>query len=142
MPPRSSSADNGAYREILARLDGLSDQVDAAAKDAREARDVGLKLTERLETLDLPKQVAELRKDMEAGDQALRSDLVNAVDKTRREMQAADDALSTRVATLETARAHLQGATGLLGWVGRHAPWLIAIAASVLATLGVKGKLP
>lgn len=110
--------------------------------DAREARDAALRLTERVGAQDTPAKLAELRGDLEKGFQAARADLVNAVDKLTREVRSDFANHDDRIKSLEDFRQRIEGAGGLVGWLGKNAPWLLTITFAGMAALGFKEKLP
>lgn len=156
---------DGHYREILARIEGLSGRIDETREDAREARDAATKLTERVGAQDIPAKLAELKGQVEKGFADARSDLVNSSDKITREMRTGHEdhgkrisALeqfrdgvdfkghATRIEALEAVRNRTDGANGVLKWMSANMPWLaptVFVAAIVMAAvLGVKVKWP
>lgn len=133
---------DGHYREIIARIEGLASHVSGARDDAREARDAAIKLTAQIASSDLPARLAELAGRVTQLQTEARSDLVNATDKQTRENRAHFEAHDARIKALEAFKTKVDGATGLVGWVAKHAPWIFAVFFAVLAGLGLKDKLP
>jgi hypothetical protein len=138
----------GDYREILALIHGLSGRIEAVQdqtqeihKDAREARDAVTKLTERVGAQDTPARLAELSGKVERGFIEARSDLVNTADKLTREMRGDFEILEKRLAALEQWKQRMDGATGLMGWISKNAPWLVGFALAAAAWV-FKDKLP
>lgn len=138
----------GDYREILALIQGLNGRLDAVDDrlketndSAREARDVATKLAERVGAQDTPTRLAELSGKVERGFIEARSDLVNTATTITREMRGDFDRLDTRLKNLETWKAKVDGASGLVGWLGKNAPWLTAALIAGL-TWAFKDKLP
>lgn len=41
-----------------------------------------------------------------------------------------------RLVALETSEARRDGAVGLVGWISKHAPWLLAVVVSAAALIG------
>lgn len=41
-----------------------------------------------------------------------------------------------RIASLETTQARQDGAVGLVGWVSKHAPWLVTAVVALAALVG------
>lgn len=120
--------------QIEGRFEALVDRLDETREDAREARDGVMKLTERIGNQDMPTQLERLRGELREGFKDARSDLVNVSDKIRGELAAHD----ARLKALEAFKLKVEGATGFVGWLGKNTPWLVAIAAGVLAALGWK----
>lgn len=110
---------------LRSTVEGHSTRLDETRQDAREARDATTKLTERLTTQDMPAEIAKLRAAMDAGFIAARSDLTVASSHTN----TAISDLSKRVDELENWRERLNGASGLVGWLSRNAPWLVTLVA-------------
>jgi chromosome segregation ATPase len=137
-----STESEAALREIIARLQGVEERMAETRADAREARDAALRLTERVGAQDTPAKLAELRGDLEKGFQAARADLVNAVDKLTREVRSDFANHDDRIKSLEDFRQRIEGAGGLVGWLGKNAPWLLTITFAGMAALGFKEKLP
>lgn len=138
----SSEPSDAVYREILARLQGMDDRISETRTDAREARDAVLRLTERVGAQDTPAKLAELRGEMEKGFQGARVDLVNAVDKLTREVRHDLASHDVRIKALEDFKSRIDGAGGVIGWIGKNAPWLLSVFFAGLAVLGFKEKLP
>lgn len=138
----TSRRDDGIYGEILARIAGIEGRVESVGGDAREARDGVLQLTAGLNAQGIPAKVAELDGKIDVVAQTARSDLVNATTQIKREVRDKHDALVKRVADLEAFRNRIDGASGLLGWIGKNTPWLVAVLLAGLAALGFKDKLP
>jgi hypothetical protein len=133
---------DAGYREIIARLQGMDDRITETRADAREARDAVVRLTERVGAQDTPTKLAELRGDMEKGFQAARSDLVNAANKITSEVRGELEKHDARIKSLEDFRQRIEGASGLIGWLGKNAPWLLSVFFAGVAVLGFKDKLP
>jgi hypothetical protein len=139
----------GHYREILALIKGFDGQFKAfddrlkeTRDDAREARDAAKVLTERFNAQDLPTKLAELAGYVEKGLGDGRSDLVNVSDKLTREMREGHEAHDKRIIALEAFRLKIEGATGIIGWLAKNAPWLLALSMTAVAAIGFKDKLP
>lgn len=142
--PRRQAAQRlstGDYRELLALIEALGVRVDETRDDAREARDAARALSERLGAQDIPSQLVELRGHVDAGFVAARTDLVNAMDKITREARTGHDDHETRLKALEAFRSRIEGAGGVVTWLSKNAPWLVAIGGFALAALGWKDKL-
>lgn len=134
-PPMAEPPPSNAV--VVAQVESLSRRVDDLGKDTREGRDLALSIKTILETQNMPAQIAALRGDMEKGFQGARSDLVNATDHVRRDVAE----LEARIVSLEQFRQRADGASGLMSWVLRNAPWLFAgiaaFAAGVLFRAGL-----
>lgn len=129
-------------REIIALFEGQDRRLTETREDAREARDAATKLTERLTSQDVPTKLAEMRGQMDAGFSASRADLQNVSDKITREFREKHAGHEVRIEALEAFRQRLEGASGLLGWLGKNTPWLITVIMAVAAAVGLKDKLP
>lgn len=138
----SSEPSDAVYREILARLQGVDDRIAETRADAREARDAVLRLTERVGAQDTPTKLAELKGEMEKGFQGARADLVNAMDKLTREVRHDLASHDARIKALEDFKSRIDGAGGVIGWIGKNAPWLLSVLFAGLAVVGFKDKLP
>lgn len=123
---------------VLAKVESLSNWMADIAKDSREGRDLALTIRTMLETQNMPAQLAALRGDTEKGLQAARSDLVNAQTHIRQEVHD----LVVRVQALEAKQNRTDGATGLMGWLIRHAPWLAGAFAAFAGGVALKENLP
>lgn len=146
--PTGPDSTESLLRELLsasatqsAELRALSGRVDGVQNDAREARDVARDNLAQTKAQDLPTKVAELRGHLEASSQALRADLVNSITKLTAESRQGHDAHDVRLKALEDFKNRLDGATGFVGWLAKHAPWLLAVLFAGLAALGLKEKL-
>lgn len=147
--PTGQDSTEALLRELLsasatqsAELRALSGRVDGVQKDAREARDVARDNLAQTQAQDLPAKVAELRGHIEALDTARRADLLNAIEKLTRESRTGHDEHEKRLKALEAFQSRFDGATGLMGWVSKYAPWLLSAALGVLAMLGLRDKIP
>lgn len=129
--------DHGQYREIMARLDGMTLRLTETRDDAREARDAATKLTERFDAQDIPRQIEALKGEMEKGFIAARTDLVNSSDKIRTDVSGHE----ARLKALEDFRSKLEGGAGLFSWLAKHAPWLFTVAFAGAAAVGWKDKI-
>jgi chromosome segregation ATPase len=130
---------------MMVEMASLRRWVEDIAKDTRESRDGVRDLKTTLETQNMPAQIVGLKAEMEKGFQAARSDLVNAQDHIRREvreLEAKIDAHDARIGGLEQAKARADGATGLVGWLMRWAPWLFTGFAGLLAAIGFRDRIP
>jgi hypothetical protein len=138
----------GHYREILAeiraingRVEGVEDGMGEIRKDAREARDAAIKLTERVGAQDVPAKLAQISADLEKGFVAARTDLVNTSDKITREMRDGHEKHDKRLEALEAWKLRVEGATGIVGWFARNAPWLLTALFAAMAALGFKDRV-
>jgi hypothetical protein len=134
MPPNGTPSNV----EVMAKLEALTSRFDDVAKDAREGRDLARSIKDTLAAQDMPARLEALRGEMNSGFQGARADLVNAQGHIRQEIADHDK----RIAALEQYRQRADGASGTVAWLMKHAPWLVAIAMSVAATVGLKDKLP
>lgn len=131
----------GHYREIIARLEGLSTRIDETRTDAREARDAATRLNERVSAQDVPAQIEHLRAAIDASTIASRSDLVNSISKVTAEMRESFATRDARLAALEAFKSKVEGATGFLGWMSKNAPWMFAMLAAAAAAVGWKDRI-
>lgn len=145
----SDTLHEGHYREILALIKGVDGRLQAGdermreiSTDAREARDAANRLTERFNTQDVPARISEVKALVERLDSERRSDLVNSASKITTEMREGHDDHEGRIKELEDARHRMAGATGLIGWIGRNAPWLLTGLIALAAVFGVKVNHP
>lgn len=74
-------------------------------------------------------QIAKIWARIEKADTEHRSDLLNAMARTGERTGA----LEARVASIEEWKNKLQGAKGMIGWLSKHAPWLMAATLSMAA---------
>jgi hypothetical protein len=131
-PPMADQPPSNAEVEALRRW------VQAIADDTREARDAALRTEAVLNAQNIPAQIATLRGDLEKVEQGFRADLVNTSGKIRADLAE----LEKRVKAQEEARARSDGATGLVGWLMRWAPWLFTGFAGLLAAIGFRDRIP
>lgn len=128
-------ADQVTAREILRRLDGLE-------KTAGEARDETLKLNARLTAENTQEQLAKIWTRMETADLQNRADLQNSYDRLNAAQSARSAQIEGNVAALTSDmdalkewRNKIEGANGLVGWLAKHAPWLVTAAVAGLALI-------
>lgn len=127
------------------KVDQVDRRVDELRADAREARDAALSTKAKVEQQNFPQQLTQLAGEFKAEVTALRSDLVNANTLLKREMKdgmaagaLATEELTVRVVSLEKIRERQVGAVGLLGFLAKHFPALVAALAAAAATLGLE----
>lgn len=127
-----------AMAGVQAQLVALKDQMGLVGHDAREARDATIALKAQMGAENLGERITALKGDINAVETAYRSDLQTAIGAVRREHADTKTVHETRLAALEAWRNKADGATGLLGWLSRWAPWLIngALGSSLLYLLG------
>lgn len=130
---------------IIERLNGFEAYLEATARDARKACDATLTLTARLTAENTQVEIAKIWQRIETADAAHRADLQNSYARINeaaaarsRELEIDRDLWKVRVEALEDWRARIEGASGLVGWLAKHAPWLVTVAIAVLAVLKVK----
>lgn len=128
---RSSAASVAELGDVKRRLDGT----ERAAQEARDMARDGL-------AQNIPVQIAELRAYHDKVNTEMRSDMVNAIARVTSEMRGGLEdvrnelsAHDKRIATLEEFRSKMQGAGGVIGWLGQHAPWIFNIILGVMAAL-------
>lgn len=126
-------------RQVLAgqaaqqeRLEALSDRLDGTAADARSARELAAKTSTILEEQNITVRFAELRAEVRQVMSETRQDFVAANTNLRREL----DDLVKRVAALEAERNKLVGMKGLVDWLLKNMPWLLAGIAAFAAGIG------
>lgn len=134
---RPMADDTPSLAAVAAEVESLRRWMADVARDTREGRDAALSIKATIEAHNLPAQIAALRGDLEKTEQGLRADIVNASAHVRNEISALD----ARLKAVEAKQARTDGATGLMGWIIRYAPWLLS-AAAFLVGWGVKDKLP
>lgn len=145
----SSATNEALLREILTghaqlneKVTGLQGVVESVKTDAREARDAARESAAATKAQDLPAKIAELRGQVEKMASDSRSDLVNSIAKVTAEMRSGHGDHEGRIATLEAARNKFAGATGLMGWLGRNAPWMFTGIAAAAALFGLRDHQP
>lgn len=145
----SSATNEALLREILtghAKLDekvsGLAGAVEAVKADAREARDAARDSAAATKAQDIPAALEKLRGQVERSATDSRADLVNSISRVTSEMREGLSGHETRLQKLEAARSRFAGATGLLGWLSRHAPWLVTAGLALAAIFGLKVHQP
>lgn len=141
----NSATNEALLRELLAghaglaaEVKGLSGRVDGVDKAAREARDAARDSAAATRAQDIPAEMEKLRGQVAMIASDGRSDLVNAVTKVTEEMRKGLSDHDGRIKRLEDARSRFDGATGLLGWLSRNAPWLLTALAAAAAFFGLR----
>lgn len=139
-------------RELLAAQSAIGAQVQelvrglaTASKDAREARDLGNRITTILEEQNIVARLAEHRTESRQALAEMRQDVVaantrlkSALDQECTERTDAIAALEARLEALEAARNKVVGVADFFGWMARVAPWLIAGLAAGFGFDGLK----
>lgn len=143
MPPEDDDVANSAsneallrqllagHAEISAEVRGLAKRVDGVEQAAREARDAARDSAAATKAQDIPAQIEKLRGEVQKLTSEGRSDLVNAISRATEAMRKGHDDHEARIKGLEEAQSELKGATGVLGWISRNAPWLSTMLAAV-----------
>lgn len=131
-------------REVLSnqavfgeRLENFSEQLTTTTQEARQAREQAARAIVILEEHDHAARLAEHKAENRAALADIRQDFVAANGRVRTELEAA----LARVASLEAERQRQEGAKGLIAWLMKNAPWLLAGIAAFAAGLGFKGKI-
>lgn len=119
---------------MAAQLEAMGETVKATQLDAREARDGANRLATILSEQDIVKRLTEHRNDTRQMIEGLRQDVVVANNNVKRDV----DDLEKRVDRLEKERDQRDGATTLIGWLMKNAPWLVVGLGAFLAGLGFK----
>lgn len=153
--PRRTSGVEALLREVLAgqagfdaRLEDLSDRLSTTQADARQARDLGNRISTILEEqniiarfdahkADLRQQVSEIRQDFVAANTKLRNDL----EAVARDAAADRAKLADRIKVLEDERQRTEGVKSLVAWLMKNAPWLFAGLAAFAAGIGLHDKI-
>ena len=151
-----AESNESLLREVLAgqaafaaRFEDLVNRLDATATDAREARDLGNRITTILKEQDIVARLAELRGETRQVVSEIRQDFVAANIRLRedlaietRERKACHAELEKRLESLEEQRNKVVGVASFFGWLAKSAPWLLAGMAAFVAGLGIKDKIP
>jgi len=116
------------------RLDHLARQTEAAQTDAREARDLGQRITTILEEQNIKARLEEMRTEQRQGLAELRQDVVAANTNLKREIADLDG----RVRKLEDVQQQHVGVKAVAGWLAKHAPWIFTAFVSFAAGIGLK----
>lgn len=127
-----------------AQFEGLSERVDIASKDAREARDLGHGISAKLEEQNIVARMTELKNELGIRVDALRTDVVQANTNLKKDLASeveARQALERRVESLEAERNKVVGVASFFSWMARVAPWLFAGIAAFVAGMGLEDKM-
>lgn len=159
----TSETNEGLLRETLVGMARLSEQFESlsarvtdTARDAREARDAARASAAAASAQDIPARIAELKGMVQAVTVEFRTDLVNTssrlttefrdglaaherrLDGVDQRLKSAEVDIDARFKPLENDLQQRAGASGMLGWVSKYAPWL-ASALAFAAGLITKG---
>lgn len=143
-------------RELLSAQASIGVQVQElvrglalASKDAKEARDLGNRITTILEEQNIIARLAEHRQETRQIINEIRQDFVAANTNLKREIveeaaarKACDADLEKRLEALEEARSKVVGVADFFSWMAKVAPWLLAGLAAFLAGAGLKDNIP
>jgi len=102
-------AEISTLRLISDTLNRIGGNIQALEKNVQEVRESVI----RIEAQEVKQQLVDLRAELKA--------------------------TNLRVAELEKDRQHREGAVGLIGWLGRNFPWLVALGAAAVAYFQSKG---
>lgn len=132
-------------REVLAgqagaeqRMNDLSSQLRTTQEDARQARDLGNRITTILEEQNILARFSEHRTEIRQVVTEIRQDFVAANTTLRKEVTA----IEKRVDVLEADKQQREGIKTFVGWLMKNCPWLLAGIAAFAAGLGFKDSAP
>lgn len=146
----------GQVSGLRSTVEGIETRINDTRQDAREARDATQTLTAKLAGQDTPAQLEKIRGEMAAGFVAARADLINSAARYNSELEKVDNRISSvderlnkrvdettsRIKTLENFHERNVGVSGFVDWLGKHAPWIIAMGLAISSILGFKAKIP
>lgn len=126
--------------KLSERLEAVDQRVEGVTRDAREARDAAREVVSASRVQDIPAKIAELKGMIDQISSAARADLVNASSKITTELREKHQDHEGRISSLEAERQRRDGAAGLIGWVTKHAPWLLPAVAFLAGFAVTKGN--
>lgn len=140
---RSTGVEN-LLRELLAlstenatRLEDFAARLEATQDDARQARDLGNRISTILEEQNIIARFDAHKTDVRQQISEIRQDFVAANTKVRDEIVK----LEGRLKELENEQQRREGIKSLAGWLMKNAPWLFAGFAAFVAGLGLQDKI-
>lgn len=134
-------------REVLAAQAGMAAQLQevvrglaTASQDAKEARDLGNRITTILEEQNIIARLAEHRTETRQIISEIRQDFVAANTRIRTEIEGetlraktCEGELEKRIEALEATRNKAVGVADFFSWAARVMPWLLAGIAAYAA---------